>query len=112
MVATTTRTRKAKGRNFQNHVAERIKESFDFTSRDVKPAIMGETGVDIHLSEKAFKNFPFAIECKNTEKASVWQWIKQAETHGEGKPLVVFKRNRSKAYAIISFEDLLQLCQR
>lgn len=119
-----TSSAKAKGRRLQDHVAERLSsrvyaseeditviEFFEPREGDIKPAIMGESGVDIKLSPAAKDVIPFDIECKNTEKASVWQWIKQAEENaGKGRiPLTVFKRNRSDVYAIIKFDDLLQL---
>jgi hypothetical protein len=71
---------------------------------------MGESGVDIKLSPAAKRIIPYDIECKNTEKTSVWQWIAQAESNtSEGRqPLIVFKRNRSDAYAIIKLTDLLR----
>lgn len=72
---------------------------------------MGAQGVDVPLSPLAQALFPFAMECKNTERLSVWKAIEQAEYHAEGTdlmPLVVFKRNRSDVYAILKFDHLLE----
>lgn len=121
-----TSSAKAKGRRLQDHVVKELMsgaynnceecEEHDhpmWTPRkgDIKPAIMGESGTDIKLSPAAKDHIPFDIECKNTERASVWQWIKQAEENAEeGRvPLTVFKRNRSDVYAIIKLDDLLKL---
>ena len=56
------------------------------------------------------KLFPFAVECKNQEKINIWSSIEQAEQNaGKHIPLLVFKRNRSKKYAVLEFEKLLEL---
>ena len=116
-----TQSAKGKGRRLQQQVASDLikkinkvglmKNEPELTDKDVKSLGMGQSGRDIELSTYAEKKIPFDIECKNTEKASPWQWIKQAETNTEQFriPLVVFKRNRSKTYAIIKWEDLLEL---
>ena len=44
------------------------------------------------------------------EKLNIWDSLKQAESNaGKHTPLLVFKRNRSKIYATIEFERLLEL---
>lgn len=103
---------KAKGRRLQDEVVESLYENYNQLRKgDIKPAIMGESGKDIKMSPSAEDQIPFDIECKNTEKASPWQWIKQAEENTKENriPLVVFRRNRSKTYAIIEWEKLLKL---
>ena len=69
-----------------------------------------DSGEDVLLSPAARKLFPFATECKNQEKLNIWSSLEQAETNaGKHIPLLVFKRNRSKIYATIEFERLLEL---
>lgn len=77
----------------------------------MKTAIMGESGEDIHLSPAARKLFPFSTECKNVEKLNIWSALEQAIMNAKDghTPLVVFKRNRSKVYVALEFEDLLTL---
>lgn len=117
-----TSSAKAKGRKLQNHVKCALlgKEVWKdlgstrigkLTEDDVRCALMGECGVDIKLSARGRSYFPFAVECKNTETASVWQWIAQAEANSidETIPLVVFSRNRSKVYCVIEFDKLMEL---
>jgi len=66
---TSTRSRKAKGRNLQNLVVNKLLDcSQDLEPDDIKGAIMGEHGMDVKLSPAAFKVYPFKIECKNQEK--------------------------------------------
>lgn len=102
---------KAKGRRLQNAVAEIVAERFGLDPADVKPAIMGESGVDVHLSAAAREAFPFAVECKNVERLNIWKALEQAEENAERgvTPLVIFKRNRSLIYCALAFEDLFKL---
>jgi len=71
---------------------------------------MGDSGEDILLSPAARKLFPFSVECKNQEKINIWSSLEQAETNsGKHTPLLVFKRNRSKTYAVLQLDDLMRL---
>lgn len=112
-MATTVRSRKSKGRALQNFVRDRIIELFQFHPDDVQVAIMGESGVDIKLSPLARALFPFSPECKNQEKISVWEAIKQAESNAkpDTAPIVVFKRNRSRPYVIIDFDKFMDMAK-
>lgn len=102
---------KAKGRRLQNKVVELILQHDNLlTEYDVKPAVMGETGMDIKLSTIARERFPFAVEAKNTERLNIWKALEQAEANSEDLiPMLVFKRNHSKIYATIELEKLLEL---
>ena len=71
---------------------------------------MGVSGEDLQLSPAARKLIPFAIECKNQEKLNVWDSLKQAEENsGDYSPVLIFKRNRSKTYAVINIEKFIEL---
>jgi hypothetical protein len=103
---------KAKGRALQNKIAEDLREAFGLSSSDVKPAIMGESGMDVKLSESARKAFPFAVEAKATETLQIWAALKQAEENAanEGlRPLVAFKRNRSEIYVVLKWPTFLAM---
>jgi len=78
---------------------------------DIQNTIMGESGRDIKLSPAAENVIPFDIECKNTESLNVWNALTQAEENTKSNriPLLVFRRNRSKTYAVIELEKLLDL---
>lgn len=108
-----SRSAKNKGLRLQNKVKEMILSIFSsLHPDDVKPAIMGESGEDIHLSPAARNKIPFSIECKNTEKLQMWKALEQAEYNANknnSTALVVFKRNRSKIYCTLEFEVLLKL---
>jgi hypothetical protein len=106
-------SRKAKSRNLQNAIAQSLLKKFpQFDSNDIKPAIMGQSGIDIHLSNPVRKLFPFAIECKNQESLSIWAALEQCEENGRLEkltPMLIFKRNRSDIYVTLKFEDFIKL---
>ena len=106
-----TSSKKGKGRRLQNFVRDRLLDSFPILEPDdVKVAIMGESGEDIKLSPAARKKIPYSFECKNQERIRIWSALSQSEDNANGKvPVLVFKRNRSKVYITLEFENFLEL---
>ena len=106
-----TRSAKSKGRRLQNQIKELLLESFkELEPDDVRSAIMGETGEDIKLSPAARRQIPYSFECKNQEKINIWESLNQAEENsGDYPPVLIFKRNRSKTYAVLELEDFINL---
>ena len=82
-----SRSAKAKGRRLQQKVRDLLLERFspELEPDDIRSAIMGESGEDLKLSPAARKLIPYSFECKNQEKLSIWDALKQAEENG-GKP--------------------------
>ena len=106
------RSAKNKGKRLQNKIRDLILEKFDskLEPDDVRSITMGDSGEDILLSPAARKVFPFSVECKNQEKLNIWSSLEQAEENsGKHTPLVIFKSNRSKTYAVLEFDKLLEL---
>ena len=105
------RSAKNKGKRLQNKIRDLILEKFDsLEPDDVRSITMGDSGEDILLSPAARRLFPFSVECKNQEKLNIWGALEQAEDNsGNHTPLVIFKRNRSKTYAVLEFDKLLEL---
>ena len=105
------RSAKNKGKRLQNKVRDLILEKFNqLEPDDVRSTTMGDSGEDVLLSPAARKLFPFSVECKNQEKLNIWSSLQQAEDNaGEHIPLVVFKRNRSKTYAVLEIQDFIDL---
>ena len=106
------RSAKNKGKRLQNKIRDLILEKFNniLEQDDVRSITMGDSGEDILLSPAARKLFPFSVECKNQEKLNIWSSLEQAEENsGKHTPLVIFKRNRSKTYAVLEFDKLLEL---
>ena len=107
-----TRSAKNKGKRLQNSVRDILLETFkeQLEPDDIKSTTMGESGEDIQLSPAARKIIPFAFECKNQEKLNIWSSLEQAEDNSNGHvPLLIFKRNRTKTYAVLEFDKLLEL---
>ena len=105
-----TKSAKAKGRRLQQWVRERLIEGLDIHPEDIESRPMGSGGEDLIMARAAREKFPFSIECKNQESLNIWSAIEQAENNsGNHIPLVIFKRNRSKTYAVLEFDKLLKL---
>ena len=112
---------KAKGRRLQNYVRDYLRRIFivewtkvpQLEEDDIKSQTMGMTGEDIVLSPAAKQLIPYSFECKNVERLNLWDSIQQAESNCEDRmPILVIKRNRSKVYAVVEFEKLMEkLCQ-
>ena len=106
------RSGKAKGRRLQQQVRDLLLETFqnELEFDDIRSAIMGESGEDIKLSPAARKLIPYSFECKNQEKLNIWEALNQAEENsGVSAPVLIFKRNRSKTYAVIDIEEFIKL---
>lgn len=93
-----TSSAKAKARRLQNLLTEELRKIFpNLPESDIRPALMGESGIDIKLSAEARKRIPFAFECKNVEKLNIWSAIKQGEVNAGAEgltPAICFSRNR------------------
>lgn len=103
---------KNKGRRFQQKIAKTILDAFPhLTEDDVRSTSMGAHGEDVQMSPLARNSLPLSLECKCVEKINVWQCIEQANTNcpNDATPCVVFSRNHSSSYAVISWEALLSL---
>ena len=107
-----TASSKAKGRRLQNKIRDLLIEHFSdkLEDDDIRCAIMGESGEDLKLSPAARKLIPYSIECKNQEKLNIWDSLEQAEVNSNGyTPILIFKRNRSKTYAVVELNNFLKL---
>ena len=106
-----SRSAKNKGKRLQNSFRDLLLETFtQLEPDDIRSAIMGESGEDIKLSPAARKLIPYSFECKNQEKLNIWDSLSQAEENaGDYDSVVIFKRNRSKTYAVINIEKFIEL---
>lgn len=115
MSANTPRSRKAKGREFQKEIRQRLLDLYpELEEDDIKCALMSEHGEDIKLSPAARKLIPYSIEAKRQEKLNIWSAIKQSEDNAKDgcNPLVVFKRNRGKIYVILEADHFFDLIKQ
>lgn len=76
---------------------------------DVRSTSMGATGEDVTLSPAARKKVPYQIECKNKATSQVHTYYAQAKSHGTHEPLVIVKKDRDIALAIVSLDHFLKL---
>lgn len=102
---------KAKGRALQNWTRDLIYVTFkDLETRDVKCAIMGESGVDIQLSTYAQKLFPWCVEAKARKAIAVYEFFKQAQDNcNGGEPLLIIKANNQRPLAVLDAELFLRM---
>ncbi len=119
---------KAKGRRLQQWVRDKLLEYCpSLRPDDIRSTSMGAGGEDVQLSTAARLVYPYSIECKNTQTLNIWKALSQAEENAtpieytDGRcemtivpsvPLVVFKRNHSKVYVALEFEEFLKLTRR
>lgn len=107
-----TQSAKAKGRRLQQMVRDAILDLLIHLSPDdVRSTGMGQGGVDVQLSQQAKKDFPYSVECKNKERISIWNELKQTTENLEPdtEPLLIIKKNRTPAYAVITFDHFMEL---
>jgi hypothetical protein len=107
-------SRKAKARYLQNIVKEKIIKLFKLNPDAIRTSNTGENGEDIKLlSLTAKKVFPYSVECKNSEQhKGLYKHFKQANGHNHREPLLVCKKNREPALAIITLEHFFELIER
>ena len=102
---------KAKGRNFQKWVAQKVSELLHIPwgyedDKDIQPRLMGQKGSDVVLRGSAREIFPFDIECKATETFHIYADIAQAQVNtAPGRNWLLFhKKNRSLPIVIMNAE--------
>ena len=104
---------KAKGRNWQNHIRDLLREKYEgqLEDDDITGTLMGESGCDIKLSPSARKLIPSSIEAKRQEKISLHAWWDQAKANCKEntKPVIITKQNNKDPLVIISLDDFMEL---
>lgn len=107
-------SRKAKGRNFQKWVAEKISKLLGIpwgTDELISSRPMGQAGTDVCLIGKAKRLFKYSIEIKHQETWSLPAWIKQAKSNqAKGTDWLLFiKKNRHEEIAVMSAEVFFKI---
>ena len=106
---------KNKGRRLQQSVAKSIMDAFpELGDGDAVSTSMGASGEDIRMSPAARERVPLSIECKNVEKINIWACLEQTTKntpHG-ASPCLVFTRNHSPVWAVVSWDLLIDLFRR
>ena len=105
-----TSSAKAKGRNLQKWVVEKLIEHLDADKEDLESRPMGSSGEDVIMGKETRQKFSYSIECKNQEKLNVWDAYEQATANCKGyEPIVVMKKNRKKPLVVIDAEAFFKL---
>lgn len=110
----TVASAKAKGRNLQKLVCERISDVTGLPwgkDAPIESRPMGQMGVDVRLDREALKAFPFSVECKFQESWSVPAWIKQAKENQIPNTdwILVAKRSHEDPVVIIAIDTFFRL---
>jgi hypothetical protein len=112
MTANTPASRKAKGREFQKEIRQSIVDNCHLDQNDLKSTSMGCGGIDLWPSAQARLIFPYAVECKRTEKLNLAAAIAQCEINANSEglaPLLVFRKNRGRAWAVLPWDVFIKL---
>ena len=103
---------KSKGRRLQQRVASGIRAAFPHLGDgDAVSTSMGAPGEDVRMSPAARACIPLSIECKCVERLNVWACLDQAvaNTAPDAHPCLIFSKNRSRTWACVPWEVLLDL---
>lgn len=104
MTATTPKSRKGKGRNFQKVLRDDLIRILNINPLDIESTGMGQSGCDIKLSLAARRKFPYGVEAKWHETVTVWPWLLQTEENAREehlRPLLAFKYNYSPRKGVV-----------
>jgi len=79
---------------------------------DIVVTPSGVTGPDVLFSPLASRMYPFIVECKNQERISIWEALKQSESHMRNQsndkfPILFFKRNHSDLYVSLKADTFI-----
>jgi hypothetical protein len=112
---------KAKGCGLQHWTCEQISNilSIPFENKNDQCEIhcreMGQSGTDVILRGKAFKRFPYSIECKNTENINLLDAVNQAKSNQQKDTdwlLIHKKKALAKPIIIMSWEAFEKLFRK
>lgn len=114
MTASTSASRKAKGRQFQQAIRKDLIATLSIEEGDILSTAMGQSGCDLYLSPAAREKFPFGVEAKRQERISLPEWWQQCTRNAKAAnltPLLIFRKNRGDALAVLRWADLLALLE-
>lgn len=104
-----TSSAKAKGRNLQKWVRDKLLEIYPLlTKDDIRSTSMGSAGEDILLSSVARIELPYTIECKSRNCISVYKWLEQG-ADSVYTSIVFAKGNHKEPIVIMYAEDFFKL---
>jgi hypothetical protein len=117
-MASSTASKKAKGRKFQQKVRDSIisLDIDNLTLDDVRSTGMGQGGEDIQLSPKAREVFPYSVECKKHKSFAIYKHYEQAEANCPRvmnirgiEPVLFIEGDYKRPLAVIDMEHFIDL---
>ena len=110
-MAISTSAAKAKGRNLQKLVRDKLLALHPtLTDDDITSCPMGSQGADVKLSQAAKAIIPFDIECKARAKIGlIYDALAQAKRDPDRIPLAIVKADRKRPLAVIDLDLFLSL---
>jgi hypothetical protein len=112
MTASTSASRKAKGRQLQQDIRADLIATLGIEEGDILSTAMGQGGCDLYLSPAARERFPFGVECKRQERLEIPAWWRQCTANAEKEgltPLLLVKQSRKEPLAVLRWSDLIRL---
>lgn len=98
--------KKEKGRRLELRVAKDLRDS----KLDLHATRMPLSGSAYGLESDIRTSLPLMIECKNQESWSPLEYYNQAKEHAGSKmPLVIMARNRVDPFALLLWNDFLEI---
>jgi len=109
MVANTPRSKRAKGKDFERQVAQDLRDA----NLDPNARRMMMSGAMEDLKSDIITSLPIHIECKRQESWNVEKYYEQAISGKKQQEMaiVVMKKSRKEAMALLSWKDLVYLMQ-
>ena len=97
-----------KGARYERKIAQMLREYGYKAERGCQHA-GGVDSPDVKHNMKGIH-----IEAKNVEALNIWKALEQSERDAgaDEMPIVVFRRNRSKDYVAMQFDDFMKLYQK
>ncbi len=102
----TLKSPKAKGSRLEREVARMIRSYLD-----IEAMRMPMSGAWSHFKTDIYSpDFPYSVECKNSEKFQLWQYWEQAESQaGKKTPILVHSANHRPVMVTLKFDEFLNL---
>lgn len=114
-----TSSAKGKARRLQQQLQKRllqimanVKETHSVDPDHIRSTPMGVSGEDLMLSPGARDFFPFAFECKNSERIGFWPTVDQAVANaGRYIPVIMFGKNHSDSWMAMPSKAWLSMLE-
>lgn len=113
--ANSTKTRKAKGRRFQQQIRNDLIKVLGIDPVDIVSTPMGCAGCDIALSAAAREKWPFGGECKNAETINFWKAWGQARTNADKEglnPILFVHKNDSEVLCVLPWDLMKKMLKK